>query len=274
VTIQPLSLDEMSKLWSSFQTPYRLSVAYEVGVVLIESGFADESPLPVLRRGEGDLGWDSTTQFPMTLVSARFKSPMQPGMRLGEELTLLGSNLNPKGQVQVVFRHPSLSNPLLVTPLGITGNEITLTIPDDVDDWPAGIYMVGLQNTVSVGGNDHSSFSNAIPVALLPEVIVPPVPPGLQTVPSGNELRLNVPCKPKLRLGQSVQVLIGSICINKVNVANPARPVAEWVKNSVQFPIGERRAVRLRVDGVESLIYDPLKPDQGFESKYIVQNLP
>jgi hypothetical protein len=37
VTLQPLSLEEMSRLWSTFQTQYRLSVAYEVSVVLIDS---------------------------------------------------------------------------------------------------------------------------------------------------------------------------------------------------------------------------------------------
>lgn len=36
ITLQPLSLEEMSKLWSAFQTQYRVSVAYEVSVVLIE----------------------------------------------------------------------------------------------------------------------------------------------------------------------------------------------------------------------------------------------
>jgi hypothetical protein len=37
VALQPLSLDELSKLWTTFQTPYRISVAYEVSVVLIAS---------------------------------------------------------------------------------------------------------------------------------------------------------------------------------------------------------------------------------------------
>jgi hypothetical protein len=35
VTLQPLTLEEMTKLWNTFQTPYRVSVAYEVSVVLI-----------------------------------------------------------------------------------------------------------------------------------------------------------------------------------------------------------------------------------------------
>jgi hypothetical protein len=37
ITLQPLTLEEVAKLWNVFQTPYRISVAYEVSVVLIES---------------------------------------------------------------------------------------------------------------------------------------------------------------------------------------------------------------------------------------------
>jgi hypothetical protein len=37
ITLQPLALDELLKLWTAFQAPYRLSVSYEASVVLIES---------------------------------------------------------------------------------------------------------------------------------------------------------------------------------------------------------------------------------------------
>src|SRR5262249_47182038 len=37
VTLQPLSLDDIFKIWSTCQTPYRASVAYEVAVILIDS---------------------------------------------------------------------------------------------------------------------------------------------------------------------------------------------------------------------------------------------
>jgi hypothetical protein len=50
-TPAPLSLEELSKLWSVFfQTPYRLSVAYIGTVVLIESDDVPESALPVRGR--------------------------------------------------------------------------------------------------------------------------------------------------------------------------------------------------------------------------------
>ena len=37
ITPQPLSLEEISKLWAAFQTNYRLSAAYQAAVILIES---------------------------------------------------------------------------------------------------------------------------------------------------------------------------------------------------------------------------------------------
>src|SRR5215203_4919992 len=37
ITLQPLTFEEISKLWTTFQTHYRTSAAYQVSVVLIES---------------------------------------------------------------------------------------------------------------------------------------------------------------------------------------------------------------------------------------------
>lgn len=46
VTLEPLNLEEISKLWSVlFQTPYELSVVYRASVVILE---ADETPAPAL----------------------------------------------------------------------------------------------------------------------------------------------------------------------------------------------------------------------------------
>ena len=68
ITHDVLSVDDMSKLWASFQSGYRLSTGYEVSVVLIESGRPSKTPLPVLTRGEDDRGvsaqGDLTPPFP------------------------------------------------------------------------------------------------------------------------------------------------------------------------------------------------------------------
>ena len=51
LTPQPLSLDELSKLWSIFfQTQYALSIAYQATVVLIEGEVKPRAVLPVLER--------------------------------------------------------------------------------------------------------------------------------------------------------------------------------------------------------------------------------
>ena len=73
ITLQPLSVDEIFRLWSGFLTQYRVSVAYEVAVVLIDSTLPTRTPLPVLTRGKSDKGVtsqaDMTPPFP-TLTTA------------------------------------------------------------------------------------------------------------------------------------------------------------------------------------------------------------
>ena len=46
ITAQPMSVEEMSKLWPTFQTNYRISAAYQVSVVLIESIRAAKARCP------------------------------------------------------------------------------------------------------------------------------------------------------------------------------------------------------------------------------------
>jgi hypothetical protein len=51
-TPAPLSLDEASKLWSTFfQSPYRLSIAYQASVVVLDADLPVQPALPVLTRG-------------------------------------------------------------------------------------------------------------------------------------------------------------------------------------------------------------------------------
>jgi hypothetical protein len=268
VTLQSLNLDEMSKLWSAFQTAYRPSVAYEVGAVLIESDLPSDSPLPVLRRGEEDHGWDSTTLMPPELTSIRFATENQPGAKLGETISIVGRNLNQAGTIQVAFDHPRVASPLIRTPSQVSEREVVVDVGANGDVWPAGIYRVTLQNTLGTGPGEHTYSSNAIPMALLPEVLVPPA--GLAATLSGGTRFLSVPCRPKVKQGQRLQLLIGSVPFNLVDVSNPALAKVSWKVSEVIFPPSETRFVRLRIDGVDSLIYDPTNPQQGFDPKYIV----
>ena len=83
ITFQPLSLEEISKLWSGLVTQYRLSVGYEVSVMLIDSTQPKKIALPVLKRkvlSQATL----IPQFP-TLSQIQFPNA-QTSARLGDTL--------------------------------------------------------------------------------------------------------------------------------------------------------------------------------------------
>jgi hypothetical protein len=52
VTMSPLSLEERTRVWHSVQKPYRLSVAYEIRVVNLDTKLEDRLA-PVNRRSVG-----------------------------------------------------------------------------------------------------------------------------------------------------------------------------------------------------------------------------
>ena len=49
-------MDEISRLWTTFSTGYRISVSYDASVVLIDNSQPVTAPLPVLARSAGDTG--------------------------------------------------------------------------------------------------------------------------------------------------------------------------------------------------------------------------
>lgn len=262
VTFQPLNLDEMSKLWSTFQTPYRLSAAYEVSVVLIESERVSPTPLPVTRRGAEDTGWDSTSQFPATLTAAKFASPNQPGVRLGEPVVLTGNNLNQAGDAQVILRQNSHKEGKIVPITRRTANEMEFAFPSDASDFPAGLYSV----TLEFDDGGRKNRSSAIPISLLPEIILPAG--GLQAVAR----TLHVSIRPNLATNQTVQLLIGSALIAKVEQLSANQIKASWQAGTLpEHEMGSRFA-RIRVDGVDSMVFDPNKLEDGF-SKFNVKGI-
>ena len=121
ITPHPLSLEEMSKMWTMFQTQYRISAAYEVSVVLIESTLPTRAALPVLTRGKDDAGVQtllgkspllSEVHVPLTgKFDPSIVTPTAQGIQLvkalpsaqpGDELALLGQRLA-GDYVRVVF---------------------------------------------------------------------------------------------------------------------------------------------------------------------------
>jgi hypothetical protein len=82
-----------------------------------------------------------------------------------------------------------------------TATEIKVTIPDQPDDFPAGIYTVAVQLTRP--DETFSRTSNELPFALAPQMTLP------TAVRNGNAITLTVTTTPTIRPEQRAALLLG-----------------------------------------------------------------
>lgn len=254
ISLQPLSLDETSKLWSAFQTQYRISAAYQVAVVLIESDRPSRAALPVLSRGESDVG-PLVVAFASPVLSELRPPVPQPAVRMGEDLTLTGHNLSQEGLV-ARCRHPRLESIQELTPMeGGTSKQILLHlpgVPEDSDamlNWMPGFYSLEL--ALSRPGLPAWT-SNSLAFALAPTITVSPL-----TAPAG-DVTLTITCTPRLSPEASVRLLFGDRQIEPQTITNPPLtppdpPPPTELTFLVEGASPGEYVLRLRVDGVDSL---------------------
>lgn len=269
-TPSPLSLEELSRIWSIFyQTPYALSVAYSASAVLIESEEPARAALPVLKRGEQDQGVDTALgPFP-SLESlhigegdddvARFRQQSYPSAKLGTILTLRGQNLGGEA-FAVRFTNPRLPLPESVLDVSAAltvgrKDEIKLSIPNPLADqtkWAAGIYSVAV--LVTRGGRQRST--NSLPLSFAPQI--QNIATGVRDL-DGNVL-VTVTANPAVRLTQPASLVLPDREVAAEIRASQGDPLEFLVPN----PANGKVNVRLRVDGVDSLQFkrDPGPPSQ------------
>ena len=255
--IAPLAttVEEMTRLWTIFQTNYRLSTAYEVSVVLIESDRASVVALPVLRRGETNRGPVALASAAPTLMRA-LPPAGRLGVRLGEALTLEGRGLD--GGVRVRVTSPLLAAPVFLDPLpGATVDSLTVQLPAPADAGAMSTWAPGFYTAAAVVARPgiHDLVSNAVPFAVAPSITLS------ATQLAAPNATLTVSCTPRLRADQQATLFLGGTAIAekaRIAVADPAQP------SQSEFDVGgaanESFVVRLRGDGVDSIPIDPANP--------------
>lgn len=247
-TLQPFSVEEIAKLWTGFQTQYRLSVAYEAAVVLIESTRAVAAPLPVLTRGPGDSGVTAQSNLlsPFPTIDSIAMPNKQTVARLGDDITLKGRNLS-GDRVTIQFASPHLAAPI-VLPVAAPSDDanITVTIPNDPLNWLAGLYTVAAVVT-SAGQPDRTS--NEVPLAVAPQ-ITSPLPIQAQIVQGMATIELR--CAPEVRPGQRAALLLGSTEIPAAAHGAQTDALTFTIANAVAGDFW----IRLRIDGVDSQLVD------------------
>lgn len=252
ITPHCLTSDEMMKLWTGFQTNFRISAAYQVSVVLIESTRPKRSPLPVLTVGPDDKGVfvhpDVTPPLP-TILTLSFP-PRKTTAEPGDVLTLRGVHLSAT-TVEVRFTHPRLANPLVRLPEpGSTDTVLLVKVPDVADDpnapadWPPGFYRLSV--AVTEGGITRVTNEQAFALSPRIENRSPANhAPGNFTV--------NVQCRPQVRLEQEVVLLFNDrIVMPDTFIIPPATSDPSSLDFQIVGATPSLYTLRLRVDGVDS----------------------
>lgn len=275
-----LTIDDMSKLWSAFQSQYRISAAYEVTVVLIDSTRPTRSAVPVLRRGPHDEGANATVGTAPTLREIRLPRS-QPAALLGDEMTVVADSL---AVTDTTLRFRSLvattasdPGPPLVelTPaVGTRAGEVTVAIQTVADDpdafarWAPGFYTVSARVTRP---GSPTVPSNAIACSIAPTVTVTPNSMSPGPVNPGNALTLT--CAPRLRDPQRARILFGDRHLEPATRTNPdpASTTYQTTPTTLTCTVPDVDAgtylVRLRVDGVDSIpvVTDAAAPTMSFD---------
>jgi hypothetical protein len=255
ITLQPLVFEEMSKLWTTFQTHYRVSAAYQVSVVLIESLRPPKAPLPVLQRGQGDRGVvlqaDPVPPFP-ALNSVRL-----PERRLsavpGDLVILNGSRLSGGVARLASLRFDSPPQPATAA---VDDAHLDVTLPSGL---APGFYTIAVRLNTPQG----EISSNELPLAVAP-VITTPLP--LTATRTGGQAVIDLDSSVAVLPAQRVSLILGDYEAQaepRTAETNSFRFIIKELANGdFPTPIGTGLLARLRIDGVDSEILAPRQPNE------------
>lgn len=250
VIMQSLPTDEITKIWTAFQSPFRLSVTYEVSVVLLKSARISTSPLPVLRRGLDDRGVFAVAGGGLPIVTALKRSDGKLAFNTG----FAGDSVQIEGQgfsicSKVLLRRIlAVGDPgKLLTPDTSSAEKITVTLAPSAIS-AAGPFALCVvvpdpANPPSDDSLDGWWRSNEIGLGIAPK-ISPPLGVDPQ---GGGKVKITANVVPDVLPGQHVALLIdGRESAATVVTSSPGAP--EFTLTS---PAAGTHGVRLRVDGVD-----------------------
>lgn len=234
---QMLTEEDLYRLWTVFQTNYRLSVGYQASVVLIQRARETETAPPVRSP--------RLTTFTIRTPLIVDVSP-QPATIPGT-LTLRGERLD-AASVAVRF----LSGDVTPAADAITATSITLDLPTDLAAGRNTVQVVQGHQLEDSTETRKTFVSNAASFVVIPTITAIPV--GGFTVHRGDELTLEL--TPPVGPGQRVVALIGARGIPRTVDTSPGGGAPT---GTVTFPIPADfpptdDLLRIQVDDVESAL--------------------
>jgi hypothetical protein len=251
----------MSKLWATFQTQYRLSVAYHVSVVLIESRRAPKTPLPVLRRGSDDRGPQTEAGVvpPFPEIERISVQAGEPSALLGEEIVLEGHHLA-AATVQLRLRHRLIPDSPPVTVLEATDLRIRAQL-DNSAGWLPGTF--GVTAVISNAGQPDRT-TNEVPLVVSPRITSPLPMTVARNAAGAAEIALTI--EPPVDPTQRVSLLISG----REVPAQPRAAVTGNIDFTQEDAIAGEFFIRVRVDGADTrLVNRAVFPPEFFATQKV-----
>lgn len=262
----PLSLEELSKLWSVFfQTPYTLSLAYHGTVVFIEGLQASRESLPVRVPNIYVRGFRQP-------VIERVESQTGEGQPIvaGGTLVIRGRRL--RGDVTRILMG---GVEVIPAPQNISDTSITLPIPASIR---AGVHGVQVIHQILMGTPPlpHPGFeSNVAPFVLQPVINRRPddsdditVSPPVIALDETRSADVSIVITPRVAVEQRTVLLINSVShtgaysfANRPLTLPPGQTDTDTITFPVSGVIAGQYLVRVQVDGAESPLIVDADPD-------------
>jgi hypothetical protein len=167
LSLQPISLEDLSKVWTALSRPFRVSAAYEVTVVQIQARLRDHYSQPVGQGPNGGPFIRAVTGFTPTITGVHAAGRADAMVRAGDTLVLEGDGLLGEETEVDVGGTAGLGQ---VT--SARTDRATVVIPDD-PRLQAGILELRLSHGVTLGAppTRRAAFtSNTVAFALVPRV--------------------------------------------------------------------------------------------------------
>lgn len=247
----PLTPEELSKLWSVFQFPYGLSVAYQVSVVVINS-----VPAPVHPLSEVQHTVENGEQAVPCIISPVLKSlelpKHQDSLGPGELFTLHGHGLH-GDQLEVQIHHlqlPHLKHTAL--PMRRQANQLTVQFPEKIDaktPFAPGFYRISL---AIQRVNCSTQYTNALVIAVASDIQSVHF---LSSQPLNGQIELKLICRMAIYPEQSTMLIISNphgFSIESVK-AEPLVTASAELHFCLDKSPAQGSKLILQVDGVNSV---------------------
>jgi hypothetical protein len=277
ISLESLNTEEISRMWTAFQSNYRPTAAYQVSVVLIEGRRRAKSALPVRARNVYVEPFNQPV-IEQIKSQATASAPIVAGQMIlaGHNLIIVGQRL--RGEDTVV----SISGiEVMPTSANITDTQIIVALPPTLRAGVQGV-QVSHRRLMGTPPMPHRGVESNIAAFVLRPAIRNVIVSNVRV--SGAGLRsadLTVTVEPAIGDSQRVVLLLnqflpqtsppqpitGDVAAysftipSRVALSPPAAPPGE--SNTVSVPVSGVRAgtylIRIQVDGAES----PLGADAG-----------